>query len=335
MNTRQLSYILAIAEHGSLSKAAKVLGVSQPALSKYLSELEDSLGTELFLRHKKHLYPTSAGSIYLEAASRIIAVKDQTYQTIADLTGGHQKTLTIGVTPLRGSIAIAQIFNQFHSRYPNVRIELKENYMADLRQAVIDHKVDLALGTCIDPDANDLIHTSFHEEDMIVFLPSFHPAAAKASRDLQHLNSIDISDLQDTPFLIGKTGSTIRQMTDIIFEQNRIHPTIIYEANNNLILKHMAENGSGAALLTRGHLEPSKNLVYFTLRPNYSVHLTVMAARDHHFTEEERYLMALNYITETKNLNYRFNPNKLALDIIQEFHLDHLEEKHVEWTPRL
>ena len=133
MNTRQLSYILSIAETGSLSAAAKELAISQPALSKYLSELEEELGTELFLRHKKHLYPTSAGKVYLDAAKRIIAVKEQTYQMIAELSGGYQKTITIGVTPLRGSIAIARIFTQFHRRYPNVKIEMKEHYMAGLR----------------------------------------------------------------------------------------------------------------------------------------------------------------------------------------------------------
>ena len=58
MNTRQLTYVLSIAETGNLSAAAKELGVSQPALSKYLAELEDELGTELFLRYKKQLSPT-------------------------------------------------------------------------------------------------------------------------------------------------------------------------------------------------------------------------------------------------------------------------------------
>lgn len=173
MNTRQLSYILSIAETGSLSAAAKELAISQPALSKYLSELEEELGTELFLRHKKHLYPTSAGKVYLDAAKRIIAVKEQTYQMIAELSGGYQKTITIGVTPLRGSIAIARIFTQFHRRYPNVKIEMKEHYMAGLRKAILDHTVDLALGTCNDPEEPGIVHTSFTRK---TWFSLFHPS---------------------------------------------------------------------------------------------------------------------------------------------------------------
>ena len=334
MNTRQLSYVLSIAETGSLSAAARELHISQPALSKYLSELEEELGTELFLHHKKHLYPTSAGKIYLEAANRIIAVKEQTYQIISELSSGYQKTITIGVTPLRGSIAIARIFNQFHRRYPNVKIEMKERYMAGLRKAVLDHSVDLALGTCNDPDETDIVHTSFHEEDLVLFVPSFHPLAYQASQDLDHLTSIDIRKFQDTPFLLATESSTIRQTADVIFQQNQMQPTVVYEADNNLILKHMAAQGAGIAILSRNHIEPSKNLVYFNMKPNYSVHLTIMSAVDHVLSEEERFLIILNYLQEAENRNYRFNPNQNARELIDEFQLYNAERRAHIWTPR-
>lgn len=325
MNTKPLSYIITIARRGNLSSAAEELGISQPALSKYLAELEESLGTELFLRHKKHLYPTAAGNIYLDAAKRIISVKEQTYQTIAELSGGCQKTITIGVTPLRGSIAIARIFNRFHRRYPNVRLELKENYMAGLKKAILDHTVDLALGTCNDPDESAIRHTSFHEEDLILFVPSFHPLAYQASRDLTHLTAIDIRKFQDTPFLLATENSTIRHTANYIFKQHDMHPTIVYESDNNLILKHMATEGAGVTLLSRSHVEASAKLVYFNLRPNYSVHLTLMSAHDHILTEEERYLIALNYLLEKGNPNYRFNPNQYARELLEKIDLNDIE----------
>lgn len=335
MNTRQLSYILSIAKTGSLSAASKEMGVSQPALSKHLSELEDELGIELFLRHKKRLYPTSAGKIYLEAASRIITVKEQTYQMISELSGGYQKTLTIGVTPLRGSIAIAKIFNQFHRRYPNIKIEMKENYMAGLRKAVLNHSVDLALGTCNDLDEPDIIHTSFHEEELVLFVPSFHPLAYQANPNLEHLTPIDIRKLQDTPFLLATENSTIRKTAEIIFQQNQMQPTIVYESDNNLILKHMAAQGAGIAILSRSHMEPSKNLVYFSMKPSYTVHLTIMHAKDHVLSEEERYLIALNYLRETENPNYHFSPNQSAKELLEEFQLYDAERKGNEWIPKL
>lgn len=320
MNTRQLSYIISIAEHGNLSAAAVALGVSQPALSKYLSELEDELGTDLFLRHKKRLYLTAAGKIYVDAARQILSVKAQTYQMITSLSGGYQKTITVGITPLRGAVAMARIFPHFHKRYPHVNIALKEQYPAELRQSVLNHSVNLALRTCIDLEDPEVLFISAHEEDLALFVPSFHPLASLASPDLQNLTPIEISRFQDTPFLIGKPGSTIRQLADIIFQQNQMHPTIVYESDNNLILQNMAQNGAGITLLPRSRMTPCDSLVYFQLKPNYSMHMAIMAPRDRELSEEERCLIALNFASES-NPNYRPNPCPLAKEIMHEFQI--------------
>lgn len=321
MNTRQLSYIIAIEEHGNLSAASRALGVSQPALSKYLLELEEELGTELFLRHKKKLYPTAAGRIYLEAARKIIAVKSTTYQMIASLSGACQKTITVGVTPLRGAISIAKIFPEFRQRYPNVQIEFKEQYAEGLQKSVIDHSVDLALSTCIELEDPDILHIVAFQEDLILFVPSFHPLAPLANRDLKHLTSIDIRRFLDTPFLTGGKHSTIRKLSDLVFQQNQMQPTIVYEADNNLILKNMVKNGAGVCLLPRSHAEPSENVVYFSLKPNYYTNLTVMVAKDHTLSTEERCLIALNFGSQFGNPNYLYHPTPLAEEILNEFHI--------------
>ena len=321
MNTKQLSYILVISEEKTLSAAAKRLGISQPALSKYLFNLEDELGTELFLRHNKHYYLTSAGKIYADAAAKIINVKDQTYQMIHSLSEEYTKTITVGVTPLRGAAAMATIFNQFHKRYPNVKLELKEDYQGNLRQAVINNKVNMALGTCIDLEDSQISYYSAHEENLILFVPSFHPLAKNASQDFNNLTYVDIKAFQDTPFIIGKPGSTIRKFADFIFSQNNMSPTIVYESDNNLILKRMAQNGAGATFLAEAHMEETDKLVYFRLMPNHTMHLAVMVPLEKQLSEEERYLIALNFASENGNTKYHFNPNEAAQNIINEFKL--------------
>ena len=85
MQTKQLSYLLEIAQQQSLSAASKILHISQPALSQYLSNLEKELGFPLFFSYQRKLFPTSEGSIYLNAAKKIVEVKEHTYQKIASL----------------------------------------------------------------------------------------------------------------------------------------------------------------------------------------------------------------------------------------------------------
>ncbi len=321
MNTKQLNYIVSIAKHGNLSDAASELGVSQPALSKYLSELEKELGLELFLRHKKRFYPTPAGSIYLEAAEKIIAVKEQTYQTIQERISGFSQTITVGVSPLRGAIAMAKIITEFHKKFPFVKIEMHEGYTHQLRQLVLDHSIDIALGTCIDTEEANFRHISCHEEEPVLFVPSFHPLAKLAvkSYDRTKLSRINIKEFKDSPFLISAKGQTLRFLSDTLFEQNHMHPTIAFETPNNLIIKHLAEHGAGVALLVDSHIEPSDNLVYFHLDQSYPLHMTMMTAKDKILSEAERYLIALNFFMERENPNYRYNPNSAALEILKEF----------------
>ena len=132
MDVKELTYLTAIAEEGSLSGAGKRLHVSQPTLSVFLSGLERTLGVDLFLREKKRLIPTPAGYIYLDAAKQILAVRDQTYQAIRRVTHKLTETITVGASPLRGSIMVAQIFPEFSRRFPDVKVEIKESYMQDL-----------------------------------------------------------------------------------------------------------------------------------------------------------------------------------------------------------
>ena len=126
MNIKTLSYLVAIAETGTLSGAGKKLGISQPTLSAFLSNLECELGIDLFVRNKKQMIPTPAGRIYLDASRKILAVQEQTLQSIHQLSVKPTETIRIGVTPLRGSAMAAQIFSKFSQRLPTVRLEIRE-----------------------------------------------------------------------------------------------------------------------------------------------------------------------------------------------------------------
>ena len=75
MQIKNMSYIIALAECQTLSGAGKRLGISQPTLSVFLSDLEQELGMDLFIRDKKKLLLTPAGRIYLDAARRILATQ--------------------------------------------------------------------------------------------------------------------------------------------------------------------------------------------------------------------------------------------------------------------
>ena len=87
MNTRQLHYLLTIAERGSLSQAAMALGISQPALSKVLSEWDSLCGSPLFLRYHRRQIPTALGRKVLEYAEKIVDEQNRMMLTMRSVTG--------------------------------------------------------------------------------------------------------------------------------------------------------------------------------------------------------------------------------------------------------
>ena len=200
-----MGYITAIAEAGSLSGAAKRLGGSQPTLSVFLSRLETELGTDLFYREKKKLILTPAGRIYLDAARKILQVKDQTYQTLYQLTHEQQEEIIVGATPLRGSIMVATVFVRFSRRFPGVKVAIRESYMSELRDLVRQGKVTYALGSCYDSEDPEFDYIIVSREEVVVGVPAFHRLAARglsAEGYPEKLESISVSELADTPLVL-------------------------------------------------------------------------------------------------------------------------------------
>ena len=106
MNVRSMEYLLAIEKTGSLSAAGRLLKVSQPTLTVFVQGLEQQLGAALFQREGRCLVPTAQGRVLLNAAREIVAVKEQTYQTIRRLTHRQSSRIVIGATPLRCSLMV-------------------------------------------------------------------------------------------------------------------------------------------------------------------------------------------------------------------------------------
>lgn len=323
MDVRSMDYILAIAEQGSLSTAAHKLGVSQPTLSIFLSRLETELGTDLFYREKKHLVPTPAGRIYLEAARRIVQVRDQTYQAIYQMTHEQRETITVGATPLRGSVLMAQVFPVFHRRFPEIRMQIREGYTGELRELVRRREVNLALGSCFDNECSTLDYAIFSKEEILIGLPSFHRLAPRALAEPgypQKLASLPIAELADTPFVLLAKGNTLREISDALFAQAGIAPPVIFETNNNLVLVNMVRRGAGAGLIARSAMNAeADDIVYFSLQPRYYMNLTAFLPKARRLTLPERYLLYLFIRQDRNNPLYLPSLNTRAQIIWDEF----------------
>ena len=124
MELRVLKYFLEIAKNGNMTRAAEILHVVQPTLSKQIQELEDELGKQLFIRNRKGLTLTEEGALLRERAAEIVALADKTaeeFKSLDEILGGD---IHIGCAEADGFKYFVRILKTFQKKYPRVRCHL-------------------------------------------------------------------------------------------------------------------------------------------------------------------------------------------------------------------
>ena len=132
MNLKEQLYVCTLAQTGSLSKAAQLLFISQPALSLYISNLEKQLGIQLFDRIGKHFTLTYAGELYVEQAKKMLAMKETFDSKISELINGRCERLRVGIQSIRSANMAPYLLPRLESSCERLKIFWKEDFYQNL-----------------------------------------------------------------------------------------------------------------------------------------------------------------------------------------------------------
>ena len=124
MDLKQMEYFITIADAGSISSAAKLLHMSQPPLSIQIKNLEEELGTTLFLRDSRHITLTESGKIFYKRAQGILALCKATTDEISDIN--KKRAFHIGITPTTVSFFLPYL-KELYKKYPNLHFEIYDD----------------------------------------------------------------------------------------------------------------------------------------------------------------------------------------------------------------
>ena len=130
MELRVLKYFLTVADEGNITRAADILHVTQPTLSRQLIELEDEMGTPLLIRGKRSVTLTEEGFLFRQQAETIVELADKLEHTFTDKKDIICGTIRIGATEAMGGRTLAACMTEFREKYPEVQFDLY-NGMAD------------------------------------------------------------------------------------------------------------------------------------------------------------------------------------------------------------
>ena len=206
MELRHLRYLVAVADQGSFSGAARILHVAQSAISEQLANLEREIDAPLFLRLPRKTKLTAAGEVFLREARRILAGADHAIDVAQRVHRGEAGTLRIGFFAGGMGVNFPRLIQTFRKHYPDVRLSLVEMTSTQQWGALVEGRIDVGFSRRLEPEFRpELRSVVMHQDPIMAILPKHHRVVPGPVdlRDLAH-ESFVLSSRETSPAVFDK-----------------------------------------------------------------------------------------------------------------------------------
>ncbi len=240
MELRTLKYFVTVAEELNITRAAGILRISQPPLSAQIRNLEEELGTELFIRGKRHLKLTEAGQLLYRHAKDILNLSEKAAAEVTSLSRGMTGTVTVGLVEGMAPDIAAEWFVGFLAEHPGVRFRILDGNSDDLIEKMRGGLIGLAV---ITPPYDQQLLSSFRvgQEKMVALMSRAHPLALASDR------ALDVRDLVREPLIVPSRKAHIEEIR-AWFREIGEEPDIVCEMDNYLDAAALAGRGIGISI---------------------------------------------------------------------------------------
>jgi len=248
MELRLLGYVVAIAEEGTISGAARRLHLTQPTLSRQLRDLERRLGVELFTRKGRGLVPTVAGQALVRRAATVLAEAEAALDDVRLAAQGMTGRLTVTFAGSGINGPLCDTLGRVRTELPGVDLRLEESFNdAEMSQGVLDGRYDLAVQRLPMQDAR-LTAKVWWREPLTLFVPGGHPLARTTE-------PVPVSALGQIPLVLWPRDVSTRSYDEIIAlcHQAGIAPRVGAEGRSAQTLLALVAAGFGAAVISDSH----------------------------------------------------------------------------------
>lgn len=200
----ELRAFCAAVELGSLGKAAHLLRVSQPAMSKRLRALEALCGSRLLERSTRGVEPTAAGQRLYEAARRLLR-EAEAIESLMDGFGAEQAPVRLAASPTMAEFVLPPMLVDLESRHNHhLSVELTIANSTAARALTLEGKADLGVVAADAPPPDELSESPFCEDEIVIAVPEAHPWAA--------LDSVEPAEVVSTHLIMRDPGASSRRV---------------------------------------------------------------------------------------------------------------------------
>ena len=285
MNDKVYRYIIAVAEEGSFTGAARKLYIAQPSLSQIIKNQEEALGFDIFDRKKNPVTLTDAGREYLHWAKQMVAMQKNMMLRLKDYSKQGVSHLNIGILPECSAFILPKPLKVFRENNPHICVQVCELSSNDLQDYLEQSDTDFIVGLT-HPDTYKYRNLPLYDEKIILATPkNYLPRGSK---------EIDLYLLKDRPFVMMEEGQFLYNTTHDLCKRHGFVPKTVVECYNLETAMHMVKAGVGITLIPDLMACLVEGLSYYTLQGNTpKSQISIVYSRERHLPEKALELIRL------------------------------------------
>lgn len=288
MTFQTLDYIIAIAEEKSISKAADRLLLSQPALSRQLKRVEESLDTKLFAREQNEMRLTDAGKIYVNGARSIQNIYERALNDIRKLSQSGRHQITFIYNNILLPDFSTEILPDFRKLHPDIVLSTINGNASAAKDYLSNGMADLAVVATGEGGHSMLEFLPLREEELMLAIPENHSVIPDFE---QH--GADLSMLSGESFILNQHNSFFHSLEQNILTGLSFLPDILCEISDINASGNMVANGKGIAFLPRSAGGQLHGCRLFSLKPQVTFQIAIAYPKSNALTRPVRDLILL------------------------------------------
>ncbi len=242
MNFTQLKSFHAVATAGGFTKAAKLLGVSQPALTIQVRALEETYGVSMFHRKSQGVVLTELGRKLFRVTSRIFGLVSEAEDLVAAEAALKEGHLKVGAD---GPYFVMDLLAEFTARYPGIRVSAEMGNTETLLQGLSDYRTDVAMLTAVALDPA-YYAVPYGYQTVVVFVRRDHEWARR--------DSIALDELDGQPMILREPTSVTRRILEDALAGTGIAPRVVMELGSREAVREAVAAGLGAGVVLESEL---------------------------------------------------------------------------------
>jgi len=247
MELKQLEYFVQVAQIGSFTRAAIMLSVAQPALSKQIRRLEVELHRSLFNRNGRGVSLTEEGTLFLDHAREILEQVGRAKNALGSRRGPAVGKVVMATPPSTGRTLIRDLLTAFRERFPDATLEIIEERSRAIYELLMMGRIDIGVLYDFSPTSR-LEASTLREDPLYLVSPAPRAPAPKAKQ-------ISFRGLEKIPLIVPGLYHATRALVEMEAANAGIRLNVVQEIEGSSLILPLVERGHGHAILLGSSLE--------------------------------------------------------------------------------